>query len=217
MVAPLQELLSHTKISCKRGHIIKDEPWCSFCGIRHISGASCAPAAGLRQVRLSSSLRLALEESVWVCCGSSPLQWLLRAGHLMCSELGYTHTHTHAIGIFRTVPGVRWQGLHGLLLRIQCGYSHRYAALLHVSGCKWEKKKSENLPVISTLLDNSTLLSPFIRLVFVLWQAFYYLLLIVYCFVGHVICGRCVEVRLLTGSWCPPRATWVIRVEHKGP
>lgn len=159
-------------------------------------------------------------ECVWYCCGSSPLQWLLHAGHLMCSELGYTHTHTRAIGIFRTVPRVWRQRLCELgryldPVQLFTQVCSGRVALLNVRACKWKKWKSlSDFYIIGWHFP----LVPFHKACFVTWHAFYYPLLYT-----RLLCGPCNRwaLRCQSDSFhaaaVPQRATCVIRVEQRGP
>lgn len=72
--------------------------------------------------------------------------------------------------------------------------------------------------MISTLLDDTSLSSPFTRPVFVMWHAFYHPLLY-----ALLLCGPCNRwaLRCQSDSFhaaaVPQRATCVIRVEQRGP
>lgn len=98
---------------------------------------SSAPAAGLQTVELRLSLRLVLEETrVWF----SPLQWLLHAGHLMCDELGHTHTHIQLVSLEQSL-GFFFFFEHLVESSGSIHTGMQRVALFNVSGfkgCKWK-------------------------------------------------------------------------------
>ncbi len=134
----------------------------------------------------------------------------------MCSELGYTHTHTQSVSLEQS-QGLGDRG---------CVNCYLDPVQLFTQVCSW-RVAPLNLPangnrtnpsMISTLLDDTSLSSPFIRRVFVMWHALYSPLLYT-----QLLCGPCNHWALSCqpdsyhAAAVPQRATCVIRVEQRGP
>lgn len=184
----------HTPISCKWEQMItRSSRLLDAAALCHLvlwvkwSDASCAPAAGLQKVRQSSSLRLVLEECVCVI-----LSWILPsavaaacwAPDVLWSRL-HTHTHTQLVSLEQS-PGFGDRGCVNCYLdsvQLFAQVHSQESSTASQMAVKWpvngERKKNLSISIYLSINGQSNILSPFTRLVFVVWQAIYHPFLIV--------------------------------------